>query len=115
VELERIDALFEGEDPRVAAVWIIDNAGTKAAPAGVRELDARGAAIHVLTGDLDNPGVPDGTPNEHVVIRVPKARSKTVHVKAKRVRNSPRAATPRVWPCRTTALSGTCTMMSRSD
>jgi hypothetical protein len=89
VEIERIDALCEGEEPRVAAIWIIDNVGTKDAPAGVRELDARGAAIHVLTGDLDNPGVPDGAPNEHAVIRVPPARSLTVHVKAKRVRKLP--------------------------
>lgn len=89
IELERLDALFEGADPRIAAVWIIDNIGTKAAPTGIRELDARGASIHILTGDLDNPGVPDGAPNEHVVIRVPPARKKTVRVKAKRVRKLP--------------------------
>jgi hypothetical protein len=92
IELERIDALFEGAEPRVATVWIIDNTGTKEAPAGVRELDARGAAIHVLTGDLDNPGVPEAAPNEHVVIRVPPARRKTVHVKAKRVRKLPKGS-----------------------
>jgi streptogramin lyase len=31
-------------------------------------------------------------PNEHVVIRVPKARRKVVHVKAKRVRKLPKGS-----------------------
>lgn len=86
IEVERIDALFEGEKPRVASVWIIENSGSKGAPAGVREIDARGAAIHVVTGALDNPGVPDGAANEHVVIRMPKVRKRVVRVKGKRVR-----------------------------
>ncbi|HEX8617292.1 MAG TPA: DUF3616 domain-containing protein [Thermoanaerobaculia bacterium] len=89
IELERIDALFEGEEPRVVAMWIIEGAGSKSAPAGVRELDARGASIHVITGALDNPGVPDTAPNEHLVIRVPPARKRVVRVKGKRVRRLP--------------------------
>ena len=89
VEVERIDALFEGEQPRVASVWIITDTGASDAPAGVRELDARGAAIHVITGDLDNPGVSGGAPNEHVVIRVPQTRRKLARLTSKRVRKLP--------------------------
>lgn len=92
VEIERIDAVFDGKEPRVAGVWVIDNIGKPDAPAGVRELDPRGADIHVITGDLDNPGVPAGAPNEHVVIEMPKHRGKVTHVEAKRVRKLPRGS-----------------------
>ncbi|HEX8254478.1 MAG TPA: hypothetical protein VF846_15140 [Thermoanaerobaculia bacterium] len=93
VEVERIDALFEGEEPRIASVWVIENAGAADAPAGVRELDARGAAIHVITGALDNPGVPTGARNEHIVVQVPKRRSRNVvRLKAKRVRRLARGS-----------------------
>lgn len=89
VEVERIDALFEGKEPRVRSIWVIEDIGAPHAPSGIRELDARGAAIHAITGELDNPGVPGGAKNVHIVVRVPKKLTKTARLKSKRVRRLP--------------------------
>lgn len=86
VEVEGIDRLFEDGELSVAAVWIVESVGTKKAPAGVRELDARGARLHAILGALDNPGL-EGAPNEHHVIAVPaRKRGTTVRVTSKRIR-----------------------------
>jgi hypothetical protein len=64
VEVEGIDRLFahKGGDPAVTRIWRLKNVGSRAQPAGVRELDQLGTTIHVVTGDLDS------EPDESVVI-----------------------------------------------
>lgn len=57
VELEGIDRYFEGagrRGPEVVAVRVLENVGSRDAPAGIRELDALGGEVHAITGALDS-------------------------------------------------------------
>jgi hypothetical protein len=51
----------------------------------VRELDARGAAIHIISGDIDDPAI-TRPPSEHHRLLMPKRRGAVTRVKAERVR-----------------------------
>ena len=86
VEIERIDRLFEGKTPEIASIWIVENVGTAKAPAGVRELDARGASIHLISGDIDDPnaGRPPGA--QHEVVARAHRRGAVRRVEAQRIR-----------------------------
>jgi hypothetical protein len=89
VEIERIDRLFEGKTPEVASVWIVENVGSAKAPAGIRELDARGASIHMITGDIDDPKLTQPPCEHYKVIARAKRHSAIKRVEAKRIRAFP--------------------------
>jgi hypothetical protein len=86
VEIERIDRLFEGKTPEVASVWIVENVGTAKAPAGIRELDARGAAIHLISGDIDDPKIGRPPGEHHKIVARPQRGSAIRRVEAQRIR-----------------------------
>jgi hypothetical protein len=86
VEIERIDRLFEKKTPEVTRIWIVENVGTAAAPAGIRELDAHGNVIHLITGDIDDPSFEKPPSEHHQVIVQPRKRGATTRVHAERVR-----------------------------
>ena len=86
VEIERIDGLFEGKPPAVASVWIVENVGTAKAPAGVRELDARGAAIHLISGDIDDPKLARPPGEHHEIVARAQRRVRVRRVQARRIR-----------------------------
>lgn len=56
IELEGIDRFFHADlaPPRVIAVRILENVGSRREPAGIRELDCDGDTLHVVTGNLDS-------------------------------------------------------------
>ncbi len=56
VELAGIDRYFDRprQPPDVVAVRVLESAGSRDAPAGVRELDCQGGEIHLITGNLDS-------------------------------------------------------------
>lgn len=54
VEVEKLEALFSSKKPRVVAVWILSNVGSKAVARGVRAITVDGDVIHVITGNLDS-------------------------------------------------------------
>lgn len=58
LELDGVDRWFgksrEHGDPEVTRVWYLENVGSREAPAGIRELDAWGADVHVVVGNLDS-------------------------------------------------------------
>jgi hypothetical protein len=59
VELHDVEALFADADalPRCGAVWVLENVGTAAAPAGFRGLDSFGNdRFEAIVGDLDAAG-----------------------------------------------------------
>ena len=90
VEIERIDRIFEGKKPEVASVWIVENVGSAKAPAGIRELDARGSAIHMITGDIDDPSL-DQPPCEHYKLVARAGRRTSIkRVEAQRIRTFPK-------------------------
>jgi hypothetical protein len=86
IEIERIDRLFEGKTPEVASVWIVKNVGSADAPAGVRELDARGAAIHLITGDIDDPKLTRPPCSHHKIVARARRRTAVYRVEAQRIR-----------------------------
>lgn len=90
VEIERIDRLFEGTTPEIASVWIVTNVGTAEAPAGVRELDARGAAIHLISGDIDDPKIGRPPGEHHKIVARAQRRASLRRVEAQRIRAFPR-------------------------
>jgi hypothetical protein len=105
VEVEGIDRYFErrAASPEVTAVRVVGNVGSRAAPAGVRELDALGAEIHLVTGNLDGkpdesrilagiPGAADA-PNEHWTIGLALGAAGPKVVRGERVRGFARGAT----------------------
>lgn len=56
VEVEGIDRYFDRprHPPDVVAVRVVESAGRRTAPAGIRELDCQGSEIHLVTGNLDS-------------------------------------------------------------
>lgn len=90
VEIERIDRLFEGKTPEIASVWIVTNVGTAEAPAGVRELDARGASIHLISGDIDDPKIGRPPGEHHKIVARAQRRAGLRRVEAQRIRAFPR-------------------------
>jgi hypothetical protein len=56
VELEGVDRIFDRprHPPEVIAVRVVVSAGSRAAPAGVRELDCTSGELHLVTGNLDS-------------------------------------------------------------
>ncbi len=57
-ELAGVEAMIEDERaaPVVRRFWVVENAGTPAAPAGIRALHRRGDELHAITGSLDAQG-----------------------------------------------------------
>jgi hypothetical protein len=56
VEIAGIDRYFDRPraPPDVVGVHVLESAGRRTAPAGVRELDCLGGELHVVTGNLDS-------------------------------------------------------------
>jgi hypothetical protein len=82
VELHDADALFDGAEPRCGNVWVLEDVGSREAPAGLRGLETRGDdRFEAIVGDLDAAGKsatvladhPEGgnAPSEHVRFRLP--------------------------------------------
>jgi hypothetical protein len=82
VELYDADTLFDGAEPRCGNVWVLENAGSADAPAGLRGLETRGDdSFDAIVGDLDAAGKsatvlddhPEGgnADSEHVRFRLP--------------------------------------------
>jgi hypothetical protein len=82
VELHDADALFDGAAPRCGNVWVLEDAGSADAPAGLRGLETRGGdSFDAIVGDLDAAGKsatvledhPEGgnAASEHVRFRLP--------------------------------------------
>ena len=67
VEVEGIDRLFEHDasPPLATAVRILTSIGDRRTPAGIRELDARGGVVHVITGDLDDELIQQSSASAH--------------------------------------------------
>ena len=55
-EVDGLPELFAGRPQRlrVRGFWIVDGAGSKDAPEGVRALELHGSDLHVITGSLDS-------------------------------------------------------------
>ena len=99
VEIDGIDRMFHKEKkhgrPEATRLWVLRNVGSVERPAGVRELDARGRTIHVITGDLDSDpdesrvlaDHPEGfdADNEHHTFDLP--TDDATHVQTTRVRS----------------------------
>jgi hypothetical protein len=98
VELEGIDRYFDSPrvPPEVVAVRTVPGIGSRAAPAGVRELDCVGAEIHLVTGNLDSKPEESAllarhpraanAPNEHWVVPVAQGEDRRRELPARRVR-----------------------------
>jgi hypothetical protein len=82
VELHDPAALFDGAEPRCGNVWVLENAGSRDAPAGLRGLETRGDdRFDAIVGDLDAAGKsatvledhPEGgnAASEHVRFQLP--------------------------------------------
>jgi hypothetical protein len=57
VELHDAAALFDGAEPRCGNVWVLENVGSREAPAGLRGLETRGDdRFDAIVGDLDAAG-----------------------------------------------------------
>jgi hypothetical protein len=57
VELHDADALFDGREPRCGNVWVLEDVGSRDAPAGLRGLETRGDdRFEAIVGDLDAAG-----------------------------------------------------------
>ncbi|HEV2772639.1 MAG TPA: hypothetical protein VGV57_07425 [Thermoleophilaceae bacterium] len=54
-ELAGVEAMLEDEraGPVVRRFWVIEDAGTRDAPTGIRTLHRRGDELHAITGSLD--------------------------------------------------------------
>jgi hypothetical protein len=84
VVLTGLQRLFDGAEPEVAEVLVLDAVGRGGALAGVRDLCLLGETLHVVTGNLDSAGKgsvlladhPDGrtTVNTHFAVPFPRAR-----------------------------------------
>lgn len=86
VEIERIDRIFEGKKPEIATIWIVENVGSEKAPAGIRELDARGSSIHLITGDIDDPKLRRPPSEHHKIVARPQRAVAVRRVEAERIR-----------------------------
>jgi hypothetical protein len=82
VELHDVDTLFDGAEPHCGNVWVLEDAGSAEAPAGLRGLETRGDdRFDAIVGDLDAAGKsatvledhPEGgnSPSEHVRFQLP--------------------------------------------
>ena len=74
VELEDVEALFEGDSVRGSAVWTLEGVGSPDEPSGVRGLHADdGERFDAVTGDVDVDEHPEGegSPSAHVRFTLP--------------------------------------------
>ena len=94
VELDEVDALFAGAEPRCSHVWELENAGDREAPMGIRTLHTEGDDVFdAVVGDLDAAGKgatiledhPAGgrAASRHVRFSLPAAAGGAVQVEAR--------------------------------
>jgi hypothetical protein len=86
VEIERLDRLFKGKTPEIASIWIVTNVGSAKAPAGIRELDARGSVIHLIAGDIDDPKLTRPPSAHFKIVAKPRSLAAVKRVEAERIR-----------------------------